>query len=231
MFASVASTFLTISAFFVYKGMRETSSTFDILRFFLSFTFSSFIVATVNAVYISSMITIHRRFDVLNSILRFRWFLFQILNGILLVIFCVEIFHFFLSISNRKQVLRESRKHENSITTIKFVGRQHNFLTGIMDLLNICYSFQVWIYKSHNIVLLKCKCRWNLSKTDYDLHGYFVRLFGSNKFLILSIYSSTKWVLQGIIICSFWTQPFLQHIWNVGYLLWQSNKPWGNKYP
>lgn len=29
------------------------------------------------------------------------------------------------------------------INTIKFVGRQHSLLTGAMDQLNLCYSFQV----------------------------------------------------------------------------------------
>lgn len=153
--STIASSLVTVSAFFVYKGMRENCSTFGVLRFFLAYTFSSFIVATVNALYISSIITLHRRFDVLNSILRFGYSIFKFSMVFLLIIYIFSNSNFCFSISNRKQVLREYKKHDNSITTIKFVGRQHNFLTGIMDLLNICYSFQVCVVpKSYNIVLL-----------------------------------------------------------------------------
>lgn len=34
---------------------------------------------------------------------------------------------------------------EDTIYFIKFIGRQFDLLTGIMETLNICYSFQVFI--------------------------------------------------------------------------------------
>lgn len=30
------------------------------------------------------------------------------------------------------------------IDTIKFIGRQHSFLTGIVDLINLCFTFEVY---------------------------------------------------------------------------------------
>lgn len=36
-----------------------------------------------------------------------------------------------------------SIRKRDLIETIKLVGRQHSFLTGIVDQLNFCYSFQV----------------------------------------------------------------------------------------
>lgn len=38
------------------------------------------------------------------------------------------------------------RKAE-SIAAIKYVGRQHSFLTSIMERINACYAYQVFVFK------------------------------------------------------------------------------------
>lgn len=50
----------------------------------------------------------------------------------------------------RKQFPVENLLHElpneyknESVKFIKYIGHQHGFLTDIMDLVNVCYSFQV----------------------------------------------------------------------------------------
>lgn len=59
---------------------------------------------------------------------------------------------FFLLIKKmkRKQFPVENLLHElpneyknESVKFIKYIGHQHGFLTDIMDLVNVCYSFQV----------------------------------------------------------------------------------------
>lgn len=51
---------------------------------------------------------------------------------------------------DRERFLNESRlelsaniRSEHSISIFKFIGRQHSYLSEIMDEINFCYSFQV----------------------------------------------------------------------------------------
>lgn len=44
---------------------------------------------------------------------------------------------------------------EASINMIKFIGRQYSFLTGIMDDLNVCFSFQVCYYYSVKMAFVR----------------------------------------------------------------------------
>lgn len=114
---------------------------------------------------------------------------------------------FFVLILYSKEVLHDNAKHDNSIATIKFVGHQYNYLTGIMDQLNVCFSIQVWKINSSVccdidfIYIFIGIC----FKVGYDLYGHIICFLCTNKFFILSIYYSTKWILQGIIIDSFRT--------------------------
>lgn len=67
-----------------------------------------------------------------------------------------------------------SIRKRDLIDTVKLVGRQHSFLTGIVDQLNFCYSFQVFvfifIFSNHSIlftVFVSYKCildRWCIAQ-------------------------------------------------------------------
>lgn len=66
-------------------------------------------------------------------------------------IFKCYIFRKNLFDQNRKRFLTSNRVKvsveiciNESIDVIKFIGRQHAFLTDITDQLNVCYGFQVW---------------------------------------------------------------------------------------
>lgn len=100
---------------------------------------------TISAVtsLIIFMRSLCERFTALNTLLR--WFP-------LFWIECSEYFRmlFFITCYYRSRFLRGNAfkvstniYRKDSIDVIKFVGRQHAFLTDIMDQLNYCYGFQV----------------------------------------------------------------------------------------
>lgn len=102
---------------------------------------------TVSMSYAIFIRSLYMRFAALNSLLRCVFFIICFIKStndhtILLQFFCVA--------SNRNQFLIKNGLnasivvHRNdSIDIIKFVGRQHAFLTVIVGQLNICYAFQV----------------------------------------------------------------------------------------
>lgn len=70
-----------------------------------------------------------------------------------------------LLFGNRLEVLVEVHTR-GPIEVIEFIGRQHAFLTDIIDQLNVCYGFQVWVYcLDYNILLFK----WNYSKNSFSI--------------------------------------------------------------
>lgn len=55
---------------------------------------------------------------------------------------------FYLSYSNRdeflsKRVVPLQFRKQEAITFVKFIGKKHDLLTGIMDRLNKCFGLQV----------------------------------------------------------------------------------------
>lgn len=87
--------------------------------------------------YITLLRNLHERLGALNSLLRF-W-LFSHSHDFLHIFDIL----FLILIRNRKQFMLINIRKEDSINFVKFTGRQHSFLTGIMDQINFCYSFQV----------------------------------------------------------------------------------------
>lgn len=84
--------------------------------------------------------TSYRRYAGLNSLLRF-WFPNILHLNALWFLFCFNL--------EQRSILKGkstgSANEQESINTIKFIGRKYSLLTGIIEQLNFCYSVQVWI--------------------------------------------------------------------------------------
>lgn len=85
---------------------------------------------------------LHEKFVALNALLRCACFFYQIgFNEDSKCSFNICYRNRFLNRITLKVSVNICKK--NSIDVVKFVGRQHAFLTDIMDQLNVCYAFQV----------------------------------------------------------------------------------------
>lgn len=51
--------------------------------------------------------------------------------------------------------MKENTSKEDSLNTIKVVGRHHSFLIDIVDEINSCYSSQVTRIQKHTLQALK----------------------------------------------------------------------------
>lgn len=88
---------------------------------------------------------LYKRLAALNSFLR--WV--SIHASILAFCFFQLMDQFFCKIRNRffngnSVKLTIDIRKDDSISAVKFLGRQHSQLVGIMEHINFCYSFQVW---------------------------------------------------------------------------------------
>lgn len=115
---SVITVVLSISTILSYSKFREMYSTLRIVSYFLCYIVQHFAGATIVTSYIILIFGISKRFDILNSILKDK----------------------FLSMNS---LLIGYNKRE-SISFIKFTGRQHELLTGISEKVNHCYAIQVY---------------------------------------------------------------------------------------
>lgn len=118
----------------------------------------SMVWVSVTMSFVVFMRCLYMRFAALNCLLRFRhFFLFKYfqhtMNNILICsFFCISFDgqrNHFLSYKLWRVSDKLTRK-KSKIEMIKFISRQHASLTDIMDLMNVCYSFQVLV--SHFIV-------------------------------------------------------------------------------
>lgn len=119
------------------------------ISFFVALQACTSTVITIS--FIIFIYNIHKRFSVLNSILRFRFLLLRMQTKLSFFwvpfLFC----NFSIFIPNRNRFLNKKElnisiivnQKDESINVIKFIGRQHLQLTDLMDQLNFCYSFQV----------------------------------------------------------------------------------------
>lgn len=119
------------------------------------------------------------------------------------IIFIIFILFFlcrkmFLPGSN-KFALHDNLKKEDSVCIVKFVARQHSSLTGIMDLINYCYSFQVvYMFRLCSLPLLFIQCVnfWKeiffLFFADHGVYSNDICLFRTNILLDVSILNATK---------------------------------------
>lgn len=105
---------------------------------------------------------------------------------------------------NSLKLTTDIRKND-SISAIKFIGRQHSQLVHIMDQINFCYSFQVWyICNLTSLVWAKyCVFSFELTislekKPNSDAHtSVFLLLLGSITFW--SIFSAKSKFLVNLI--------------------------------
>lgn len=94
----------------------------------------------------------------------------------------------------RKQYLTSNRLKvsvniyaNDSIDVIKFIGRQHAFLTDITDQLNVCYSFQV---RSPNSASLRTNSFFQIfvfASLDSELHRRNIFIYFVNNLWVLSL--------------------------------------------
>lgn len=92
--------------------------------------------------YVILLKSLHVRLVTVNTLLRFT-FLFisnQMIKNFNSIFYILS-FYF----SYRKQFMSIDTSKDDLIKFVKFSGRQHSFLTGLMDQINLCYSFQVKI--------------------------------------------------------------------------------------
>lgn len=142
---SVNIIFIVLSYITMDKNLQNRS-TIDTIRFFTTYVICNAIMLLAIVSFLTLICVLHKRFLVLNSMLRFDNWIF---NNFL----CSARFRSSMksmSFRNRKRFLNENTlkmsakiQREDSFNTIKFIGRQHSLLTGIVDQLNYCYSFQV----------------------------------------------------------------------------------------
>lgn len=98
-------------------------------------------------------------------------------------------------IGNTKKVSIDGGE-EDSITTIKMVGRQHSLLTGIMDQINVCFSFQVWYKFIEQNSVNETLMTLEIFTLDYGQHSNYICIFRLNILFLLSIHFPTKRFLQ-----------------------------------
>lgn len=101
--------------------------------------------------------------------------------------------------SNRKHLSLIDINENDLIKFVKFIGRQHSFLTGIMDQINICYSFQVLFFASFQFQL---HIIYNLSLSfhvpDDGGHWSCIYLLGVGILHVLSILHSKELYIQRV---------------------------------
>lgn len=90
--------------------------------------------------------------------------------------------------------VRENRE-KDSIDVVKFVGCQHTFLTDLMDLLNVCYAFQVlpfpfcasWLNNENEILLFN----W-INRPWYAQHLHLQLLLWHSTYIAAMFYTQYK---------------------------------------
>lgn len=201
---------LSISTMIIYTSVRANYSTLNVLNYLGPHIFQYLIMFNISTTYLTLVRCLRQRFSKLNSLLRWSWFChyFNILP--------INWFFFvdnFLYIK-RKQFPIENELpsvHKNeSVKFIKCIGQQHGFLTDIMDLINVCYSFQVtsWFWscqETHNYSILCdiCDTKWKALILD---NGYLWRHIYSRRFdmlHILSIHVRPNGILQRFVSHSY----------------------------
>lgn len=140
--AYVLSLVTSLSAFLIYNSIRSSHSTWSIIHFFCSYTLQSFLMSTTMTTFIALLMNLRHRFEALRTILRF-----ELSDCHSKQIDSTKKNSFILI---RKRFINGDTNdalpllnRESSIATIKFIGKQHSVLTGIMDQINFCYSIQV----------------------------------------------------------------------------------------
>lgn len=135
---------LLLTTTYMFYDFFDTFTTFDLVHFYASYIFQFFELFAVSISYIILLENLHRRFVAQNSILRFSLILtrdwIRVQHSINLT----------LSWNRNRFMIGHTMKlsitshKDESVKTIKFIGRQHSFLIDIMDNVNSCYSFQVF---------------------------------------------------------------------------------------
>lgn len=160
---------LLITATILTYVIRDTQTIFGVVVHCGSATFRHFIWVNVLIIYIILIRYLEMRFNALNYILRFdiHFIRYIIMNKFLdFEIRCFQSRNKFPA-GNTLQFASDLHKR-NAIIIIKFIGRQHKFLTSIMELLNACYSFQVTLIFDHiwNAIIIAlykwCVNEWRL---------------------------------------------------------------------
>lgn len=136
------------STYDAYLFSRRFHMANDFIDFYVPACLENFVVAQISITFATLLRCLHVRFAMLNKRLRY----FHILNQVFSmhrtfdqIWFC---FCFawkrnrFLTENNTLKMWVRMRKRD-AIDTIKLIGRQHAFLTGTMDNINFCFSFQV----------------------------------------------------------------------------------------
>lgn len=123
-------------------------------------------------------------------------------------------------------------RKQDSINTIKFIGRLHSSLTDIVDQLNRCYSYQV-CFVSIKIFIRRICFLKSFMMTDGFVslddgeHGGFFCVLHSNILQFLSIHSPTERFLQRSISTPRQMAIFLFHCCAIRYLHSQSRSSGG----
>lgn len=140
----VSNLVLIIASFFGYSSLRGNYSMLEVKLQFGSYLIGNSISTLAAISFIVLLCKLHERFIELNSLLRYR-FSFILVQIICIVFRCSSVF-----IRTRNHFLNENMlkmsaiiRKEDSISTIKFIGRLHSSLTNTVDQLNFCYSYQV----------------------------------------------------------------------------------------
>lgn len=146
---SMVAILLCIPTLIIYTSFRENYSPLMLISHLGPHIFEYIIMSNISTTYLTLIRCLRQRFITLNSLLRWLWLLFLSIYSMLLFSFntnfLVVFFPIFFSMK-RKKFSAENMSHVSSgesVEFIKFIGQQHSFLTDIMDLINICYSFQV----------------------------------------------------------------------------------------
>lgn len=152
--------FILLSSY-IYRAALANSSTLGLIHFFVSYIIKNAISILASISFITLACNLRQRFAALNLLLRSQ---FQFTDE-LFAMARTHHSHSLLNLNFRNHFMNGNilklaigvRKRD-SIDTIKFVGRQHSCLTGIMNDMNFCYSFQVTAFVRGNINISMCDC-------------------------------------------------------------------------
>lgn len=198
---------LTVGSFSNLAIYADDFTILIIIQFFLGDCLYAMFWMTPLLIYTVLLRGLYERFAAINTHLRleFLWFAF-IENWNLeknRSFLCSRLFRnrFFNKDTIKLAVCIRTR---SSINTIKFVGRQHSFLTSIMDVINSFFTFQVstvyfliaWSSSTSNGVLFKqiiANTTTTFVQTFLSYYILYAHLFKSNSLFETSWYAAISW--------------------------------------